>query len=102
MAVSLTSVINNRGQRVATWEDTAGGGTPAGAYLADFPDKTVQRISGTGTYTVEGSNDGETWGDVGTLVAVNDNVPHLIEENPAYLRVEVAAAAATVIIVGSK
>lgn len=101
MAVSKTSVRDNAGVKTVTWTDTAGGGTGTGAYMADTPIKSVQRVSGAGTYTVTGSNDGVTYGALNTAIsaiATNNVIP--IPENPLYLKVDVAAAAAVVIITG--
>jgi hypothetical protein len=103
MATSATRVTNDKGQMVATFVDTAGGGTSKIVYTGDFPIKSVQRISGTGTYTVEGSMDGTTFGALGTAIsAKGDAAIYPIPENPLYLRVTIAAAAATVVISGAK
>lgn len=101
MAVTVSVVRNNEGNRVATWVGDAGAGNGDGAYFGNTPIKSVQRISGTGTYTVEGSEDNSTWGALATAIsAINDGVVRPIPESPAYLRVVTAGAAATVIIVG--
>lgn len=103
MATTATRVVTDNGNMVATFVDTAGGGTSKVVYTGDFPIKSVQRISGTGTYTVEGSNDGTTFGALGTAIsAKGDGVIYPIPENPLYLRVTIAANAATVVIVGAK
>lgn len=101
MAVSKTVTRDNDGTKIATWVDTAGGGTGTGIYMGDTPIKTVQRVSGAGTYTVTGSNDGVTYGALNTAISAiaTDNVIP-IPENPLYLKVDVAAAAATVVITG--
>lgn len=100
MATTLT-VDNDGNSQVAEYIDTAGGGT---SKIAKFPGAlalAVQRISGTGTYTVEGSLDGVKWGALPTaLAAVNDDVIHVITGTPLYVRVVIAAAAATVRVVG--
>jgi hypothetical protein len=101
MAVSKTVVRDAEGVVIATWTDTAGGGTGTGIYMGNTPIKSVQRTSGTGTYTVTGSNDGVTYGALNTAIsaiATSNVIP--IPENPLYLKVDVAAAAAVVVITG--
>lgn len=101
MAVTVSVDRNNFGNRVATWVGDGAAGNGPGVYFGNTPIKSVQRISGTGTYTVEGSEDGSTWGALGTAIsAINDAVVRPIPESPAFLRVVTAGAAATVIIVG--
>jgi len=100
MATSLT-VVNEGFSSVATFVDTAGGGT---SLIAKFPGAlalTAQRISGSGTYTVEGSTDGAKWSALPTpLAAIATDAIQVITGAPFYVRVTVAAAAATVVITG--
>lgn len=68
-----------------------------------YAHRTAQRISGTGTYTVEGSNDGTTWGALPTAVsAIATGAITILAGNPRFLRITVASAAATVAIYGFK
>ncbi len=101
MAVTVQTSVSNNATQMARWTGDAGAGNGPGVMFGANSKKTVQRVSGAGTYTVEGSNDGVAWGALGTAIsAVNDNVCRPIPENPLFLRVVTAAAAATVVIVG--
>lgn len=101
MAISVSTFVNNNGQKVATWVGDASAGTGDAVNFEGFTRLTVQRVSGTGTYTVEGSNDGVTFGALSTAIAaVADAAIKIIPDQPLQLRVITAAAAATVVIIG--
>jgi hypothetical protein len=103
MAVTASTSISNNGTQIARWAGDAGAGNGPGVMFGANSKKTVQRVSGAGTYTVEGSNDGVTWGALATTIsAINDNNCRPIPENPLLLRVVTATAAATVVIVGDR
>lgn len=102
MAVTQT-VVQDGDTLTATVVDDAGGGTAVALDLSGYPHKTVQRVSGTGTYTVTGSNDGSTFGALNTAIsaiATTNVIP--IPENAHFYKVAVSTAAATVVIHASK
>lgn len=102
MAVTNTSEILNRGQKVVTVVDSAGGGTAVAIDVAGWSKVTVQRVSGAGTFTVTGSNDGTTYGALSTAIsAINDTALRTLVDYPQFIKVAVAAAAATVVVVMS-
>jgi hypothetical protein len=100
MAVTNTSEMLNRGVKVVTIVDDAGGGTAVAVDTAGWEYVTLQRSSGTGTYTVTGSADGTTYGALSTAIsAANDTALRTLVDRPAFIKVAVAAAAATIKIV---
>lgn len=99
MAVTSTKVAKD-GQVVATWTDDTGGGTGNVIDMDGSANRNVQRVSGAGTYSVFGSNDGVTFGSAFITDDMTDDVI-VIAQNPRFMRVDIAAADAEVIIVGS-
>lgn len=99
MAVSNPIYID-KGTLLATCTDTAGGGARMSINLGRFANRvSVQRTSGTGTYTVEGSNDGTNWGALSTAIAAkNDANMITIADAPKFIGISVAAAAAVVVV----
>ena len=100
--MAVTNTIENDGyEMLATIVDTAGGGTALAFKLPGAVSLSVQRISGSGTYTVTGSLDGAKFAALPTdLAAVNDDLIKVITGAPLYLKVAVAAAAATIVVRG--
>lgn len=102
MAVTQT-ITYDRDTVTATVTDDAGGGAAVALDLSGYPHKTVQRVSGTGTYTVTASNDGVTFGSLSTPIAAENSTDvNPVPENARFYKVAIAAAAATVVIHGSK
>lgn len=84
-------------------------GTGASIDLSQFPHgRTVQRFGGTGTLTVQGSNDGINWVDLNNTanptaaisLATGTNAISGILESPRFLRPVNAGGTVTVDIVG--
>jgi hypothetical protein len=100
MAVTVAVTIGTRGEQVAIWTSDAAGGNGPGVAFASFPIKTVQRTTGAGTSTVEGSNDNITFGALGAGVATVAGECTAIPENPRFIRIVASAAAGTYTIVG--
>lgn len=100
MAVTNTSEIHNRGVKVVSVIDDAGGGTAVSIDTAGWEYVTVQRVSGSGTYTVTGSADGTTFGALSTAIAAaNDTALRTLVDRPLAIKIAIAAAAATVKVV---
>jgi hypothetical protein len=72
-----------------------------------WPDKTVQAY-GTGTVTVEGSNDGTHWVALNDLsgspisLAAASSAASVILENPIHMRATVSGGTALVVITASR
>lgn len=99
MAVTNTSFISNRGVKVATVVDTAGGGTAVAIDTEGYDLITVQRVSGSGTYTVTGSLNGTNFAALPTAVsAIATDVLTIVTGQPRQIKVAIAAAAATVVV----
>lgn len=99
-----TGVFDAGSYAVVTWEDEDGTGD--GFEVARFSDITVQ-ATGSGTVTMEGSNDGTNWtalndnaGAAFSLAAGSDEMGVLLE-HPFFIRAVVAGGTATVIAVAS-
>lgn len=102
MAVTATMEIGNSGEAVATFVGDSSAGTSPAVYIAGRCSIGVQRVSGSGTYTVQGSMDGTKWGALPTAISAVDNDNLLaVTGNPRYVRVTTASAAATVVISAS-
>lgn len=96
------------GVRVWTWALTTANADGAPLDLTAFPDKTVHIFGtfGSGTLTMQGSNDGSDWQSVrdpqGNAIAKTASYLGAILENPRYLRPNLTGstgATVTVILV---
>ncbi|WP_457301569.1 hypothetical protein [Phyllobacterium sp. P5_D12] len=93
-----------------TWTAETGNGLAAN--VSEYPDKTVQRLAGTGTVTLEGSMDGTNWiglKDASTAapntaisLATGTNTAAVVLEHTIFVRAVVAGGTATVMLVGTK
>lgn len=100
MAATLT-VDKDQNEIRATYVDTAGGGTALVAQFEGAVALSVQRVSGSGTYSVTGSLDGSKFGVLPTdIAAINDDLIKVITGSPRYVKVAIASAAATVVVRG--
>lgn len=104
MAATVTTTYPEPGIVAATWASlsTENGN---GISCARWADKTVHKVSGTGTASIEGSNDGTNWGALhdaqgNALTAMANGTIELIAENPLHIRAVAAGGTAVVIIVG--
>lgn len=102
MAVTVAVDRPDTETQIATYVGDANAGDGPAVQMAPYViGLTVQRVSGTGTYTVQGSQNGTTWGALSTAIsAANDDNLRSIANAPRFLRVVTASAAATVIISG--
>lgn len=101
-----SDVINEDGVRVVDWGTVPSGDTGK-KLLAGGWSWTFQRVAGTGTVVVQGSNDGTTFGALhasagGADISMGDAEPISPLERPLYLRPSVSANSADVIAVGVK
>lgn len=97
MATSLAIDTDDYRATTALFTDTAGGGTALVMKVDKAYAVSVQRLSGSGTYTITGSLDGVLFGALPTaLAAVNDDLVKVVTGNPRFIKIAVAAAAATV------
>lgn len=104
-------VIDHDGVGVVTWSGITEADDGAGVKMARFPDRTVQVVGDfttAGAITIQGSNDGSTWGTLhdptGADLLITDSTPRLIVENPLYIRPLATAGTAVdmdVIVVGA-
>lgn len=94
-----TTAEGGNATQIAKWVLAVGDiGLPVA--LAGWPDKTVQVISGTGTCSLEGSNDGgTTWSPINyggvtpaPFTAKGQGL-YILIENPALIRVNTVATA---------
>lgn len=82
-------------------------GTGVAADVSNYPDVTIQ-ATGTGTVTVEGSNDGTNWvalNDVGgaaVSLAAASNAMSVLKEHPVMIRPVVAGGTATVVALANE
>lgn len=104
MAATVTTTYPEPGLVMAEWGSlsTENGNSVSAARWAD---KTVHKISGTGTGRIEGSNDGTNWGVLhdaqgNDLTAMANGAIELIAENPRYIRAVAAAGTAVITILG--
>lgn len=104
MAITAANLnVGNNGEGVVTVVADSGGGTSAGFDMSRWPVRGVQRVTGTGTYTVEGSMDGTNFGALPTAISgANDAAIRAVLGNPRFVRVTIASDAATVVLVGSR
>lgn len=97
MATSLAQNNDDYKDTTAVFTDTAGGGTALAMKVSKASQISVQRLSGSGTYTITGSLDGVKYGALPTaLAAVNDDLPKIVTGNPRFILIAVASAAATI------
>lgn len=102
MAVTVT-VVKGPDKMIATWTGDASGGNGPGVDFSGYVNRAVQRISGTATLTVEGSNDNTTFGAHSTAIsAANDAAIRTVADNPIYERVVLSAAVGVAVMVGHK
>lgn len=103
--MATPTLFNDQDYAVAQWVGETG--TGGAANMGRWPRKTVQRLGGTGTVTVEGSMDGVNWiplsDHAGTPIslATATNEANVILENTIFIRVVNAAGTATVVILGN-
>lgn len=104
MAATVETTYPEPGLVMATW---TGLSTENGNSIscARWADKTVHKISGTGTGAIEGSNDGTNWGALhdpqgNALTAMANGAIELISENPRYIRAVAAGGTAVIAILG--
>lgn len=93
-----------------TWTAETGNGVAAN--VTEYPNKSVQRLGGTGTVTLQGSNDGTNWIDLkdaatalpNTLItlATGTNTCSKVVEHTAFVRAVVTGGTATVVLLGTK
>lgn len=84
---------NADGTYLVVWENITESDTGASVMLARYPDKTIQVVGDFGSnsaITIEGSNDGNTWGTLhdtfGNDLVLSDSNPKTILENTVYIR----------------
>jgi hypothetical protein len=104
---AIPTVLPDKTYMTATWTGETGNGI-ATDFSRYHNRKNVQRLGGTGTVTVEGSNDGTNWIALNNTanptaaisLATGTNAAAGILEEPRYLRAVVAGGTATVTIIG--
>lgn len=86
---------------LASWQDITEADTGAPVNMARHPDRTVQVVGDfttSGAITMEGSNDGSTFGTLhdlaGNDLVLTDSTPKAIAENPLYIRPRATAGTA--------
>lgn len=86
---------------VVLWPAVTEADTGAAVDMARHPDRTVQvtgDFTAGGAITMEGSNDGVTYGTLhdpsGSDLVLTDSTPKVIAENPLYIRPRATAGAA--------
>lgn len=106
--MATPTLFDDQDYAVAQWAGETG--TGGAVNMARWSHKTVQRLAGTGTVTVEGSMDGVNWEPLKALgaspaIAISlptaTNAMAAILENTIFIRVVVAAGTATVVILGN-
>lgn len=98
MAVrNVTVVTREDGAKVATWADVDNGDTGAPILVGNAQHVSIQRTSGAGTVTMEGSNDGTLFGALGAGV-VADGTIKAIAERPLFLRPNVTVSSDNVVV----
>jgi len=104
MAATVTTTYPEPGLALATWGSLSTENGNA-ASVARWADKTVHIISGTGTGSVQGSNDGTNWGALhdpqGTaLTTLAVGTIEMILENPLYIRINAATGTLVASVLG--
>lgn len=101
----VTSSNYSTGQSAnVRWTGETGTGVPAD--MGIYSDITVQAV-GTGTVTIEGSNDGTNWAALNTTAGeavsldATANAMAVLLEHPLFIRPVVAGGTATVMALGS-
>lgn len=104
MAATVTTTYPEEGVVLSSWASlsTENGDSIS---IARWSDKTVHIVSGTGTGSIQGSNDGSTWAALhdsqgNPLSAMAVGTITLIAENPRYIRAVAAGGTLVVSILG--
>lgn len=86
---------------IVSWAAMANGDVGTAVYVGDLKDLAVQCTGGTiGTSTLQGSEDGATWGAIGAgLTIATSNQVSAVGMVPAYIRPSVGASGSGAIIV---
>jgi len=100
MVVVGVSVVVESNTMLVTWAAAANGDTGKPVDVSMFPTLTVQATTGTiGTSTLQGSNDGVTWGAIGAGVTLAAGVVTVVSANPKYVRPNFGAGATGAVVV---
>lgn len=105
MATVAVTNYPTRGQVQVKWTALANGQSGDSASIGRWRDRTIQAMGvfGVGgTVTVEGSQDGSTWGAVtdhnAVAITLTDGKPRVIAEGPLYIRPRISAGDGTTAI----
>lgn len=81
------------GTATAVWIGITEADSGSAVVMAKYPDKTVQAVGDfttAGAITMEGSNDGDSWGvltdNQGNDIVLTDDTPVFIAQNTKYIR----------------